>query len=384
MKNKFAIILSAFAMCASALSFAKSEEKITVHVVDQLRNVIDNDITESLKNVPVKKGETITILPLKGDTESGFVADLIKTAATKAGLTIVEAKDSALLDEILKEIAWDERKSDILDPATITKLGQLKGTENYLYGKVLSTEQNDKFVFLHIELHMTSVATKQHIWGDTFSRRSFIPGANQPQGLSAIPIDIREIVKNNITEQVGKSISKAPNAQPIKTIAIIPLAGDEDLYVTHCVQDALSQKGYLPKDLGVNTMAEAVFLLAEDSTRADSVLSGVVRELSIEMEPEPEFPTHHKYNVVAEIQVKLEKSGTRDILWSDTIQVNVDFEKKLNQQEKQLIEEKEQQEIDQQEEAAVSLFGKIVRYGIIGIVGLFILVKIIGAMTRVR
>lgn len=373
MRNKFAIILSAFAMCASALSFAKSEEKITAHVVDQLRNVIDNDITESLKNVPVKKGETITILPLKGDTESGFVADLIKTAATKAGLTIVEAKDSEMLDKIVKEIAWDERKSDILDPETITGFGELKGTENFLYGKVLSTESNNRFVFLHIELHMTSVATKQHIWGDTFSRRAFLPGVNQPEGYSEIPTDIRETVKIDITSMVTNSISAAPNAKTVETVAIVPFAGDEDLYVTHCIQDALVKKGYKPKDLGVKTKGEAVFLLAEDSSRADAVLSGVVRELSIQQEPEPEYPTHHTYNVVAEVQITLQKSGTSDILWSDTILSKVTVRKELDQQE-----------IAMQEEAAVSLFGKIVRYGIIGIVGLFILVKIIGAMTRVR
>lgn len=365
--------LCALVTLAALVPSVFAQQNLSTFTVDQIRNTVDNDIVASLKNVPVKKGETITILPLEGDTADGFLGGLIKNAATKAGLTIVEAKDSALLDEILKEIAWDERKSDILDSETVTKLGQLKGTENYLYGKVLSTEQNDRFVFLHIELHMTSVATKQHIWGDTFSRRAFIPGANQPQGLSAIPTDIRETVKTDITSYVMKSISKAPNASTVKTVAIVPLAGDEDLYVTHCVQDALSQKGYFPKDLGVSTMAEAVYLLAEDSSRADSVLSGVVRELSIEQEPEAEFPTKHIFDVVAEVQVKLEKSGTREILWSDTIFSKVRIEKELTQAE-----------LEVQDETVFSTIITLVGYGIGIIIVLFIIVKFLGAITRVR
>lgn len=374
--KKFSTILSALAMLASVVVQAQTEvvtDQVSTYVVDQIRNIVDNDMAASFKKIPLKKGETITILPLNGDTSDDLVGGLIKNAATKAGLTIVEAKDSALLDEILKEIAWDERKSDILDSETVTKLGQLKGTENYLYGKVLSTEENDKFVFLHIELHMTSVATKQHIWGDVFSRRAFIPGANQPQGLSAIPTDIRETVKTDITSYVMKSISKAPNASTVKTVAIVPLAGDEDLYVTHCIQDALSQKGYFPKDLGVSTMAEAVYLLAEDSSRADSVLSGVVRELSIEQEPEPEFPTNHIFNVVAEVQVKLEKSGTREILWSDTIFSKVRIEKELTQAE-----------LEVQDETVFSTIITLVGYGVGIIIVLFIIVKFLGALTRVR
>lgn len=365
--------LCALITLAALVPSVFAQQNLSTFTVDQIRNTVDNDIVASLKNVPVKKGETITILPLEGDTADGFLGGLIKNAATKAGLTIVEAKDSALLDEILKEIAWDERKSDILDQETITKLGQLKGTENYLYGKVLSTEENDRFVFLHIELHMTSVATKQHIWGDTFSRRAFIPGANQPQGLSAIPTDIRETVKTDITSYVMKSISKAPNASTVKTVAVVPLAGDEDLYVTHCIQDALSQKGYFPKDLGVSTMAEAVYLLAEDSSRADSVLSGVVRELSIEQEPEAEFPTKHIFDVVAEVQVKLEKSGTREILWSDTIFSKVRIEKELTQAE-----------LEVQDETVYSTIITLVGYGIGIIIVLFIIVKLLGAITRVR
>lgn len=379
--KKFGKILSILGMLASAVVYGQTNttvvsDEISAYVIDQIRNMVDNDIYPSIKNVPLKKGETITILPLDGDTSNNLIGGLIKNAATQAGLTVVEAKDSAFLDQILEEIAWDERKSDILDSDTITKLGQLKGTENYLYGKILSNEENGKFVFLHIELHMTSVATKQHIWGDSFARRSFIPGASQPQGLSAIPIEIREYVKTNITEQVEKSLHKSSNAQKVKTVAIVPLVGDEDLYVTHCVQDALVQKGYFSKDLGVTTMSEAVYLLAEDSSRADSVLSGVVRELTIEKKPEIQnrylnalFLKVHKYKVIAEIQVKLEKSGTRDILWSDTIQVNVDFEKELNQ--KELTEKK----------ITYFCIGLIV-VGLI--IGLFVIFRFLSAITRVR
>ena len=201
--KKFGKILSILGMLASAVVYGQTNttvvsDEISAYVIDQIRNMVDNDIYPSIKNVPLKKGETITILPLDGDTSNNLIGGLIKNAATQAGLTVVEAKDSAFLDQILEEIAWDERKSDILDSDTITKLGQLKGTENYLYGKILSNEENGKFVFLHIELHMTSVATKQHIWGDSFARRSFIPGASQPQGLSAIPIEIREYVKKKL------------------------------------------------------------------------------------------------------------------------------------------------------------------------------------------
>ena len=362
------------AMLSSALAFSQNvSEVIDAQVADQIYNIVNEDMKPAFENISIKSGETITILPLVGDTEMGFVGGLVKNAATKAGLTVVEAKDSPMFDSIMQELAWNERKADLLDGETLAKLGGLKATENYLYGKVLSSIKNDRYVFVDIELHITSVATKQHIWGDTFTRRAFFPGSNAPQGWSDIPVDIRKVIKEDISQQVMDSISKAPNAKTVKTIVIVPFSGDEDLYVTHCAQDALTKKGYLPKDLGVKTLGEAVYLLSENSNRADSVLSGVVRELSLEQEPETEYSTNHVFHAVAEIQVKLEKSNTREILWSDTIQVQKTFEKELTQTEKL--------------EAEANALNFMIRYGLYGLgglVGLMILLKLFGAMTRTR
>ena len=67
---------------------------------------------------------SIAILPTQ--KEYYLLSGRLKSMLNKAGFTCIDGKDDPMLDEILKEIEWSERKSDIIDPSTAVKFGKLK------------------------------------------------------------------------------------------------------------------------------------------------------------------------------------------------------------------------------------------------------------------
>ena len=77
----------------------------------------------ALKSAPFGN-RTIAILPMKAG--HSILAGRLKNMLVQSGFVCVEGKEDPMWDEILKEIEWDERKDDILDPATVVKFGKLK------------------------------------------------------------------------------------------------------------------------------------------------------------------------------------------------------------------------------------------------------------------
>ena len=80
----------------------------------------------SLRSAPFGKAP-VAILPLKAG--HSVLAGRLKNMLVKCGFVCVEGKEDPMWDEILKEIEWDERKSDILDSRTIVKFGRLKSAK---------------------------------------------------------------------------------------------------------------------------------------------------------------------------------------------------------------------------------------------------------------
>ena len=100
-----------FAVCLAALfcSAIDADEVGTLALKDAI-----GEAEKALASAPVPKGQPIAVLPLAGDSEGGIRA-LLKNALVVAGKTCVEGKEDPMWDEVLNEIAWDERKEDILD-----------------------------------------------------------------------------------------------------------------------------------------------------------------------------------------------------------------------------------------------------------------------------
>jgi len=101
-------------------------------------------------------------------------------------------------------------------------------------------------------------------------------------------------------------------------VAVVPLAGDIDRYVTQRATDILSRTHINPMNLDVRTLGEARQLLRDRPERADAVFYGALRDLSKRLLREEIM--QNTYEVSAEVQLTIQSVSTGEILWSDTLE----------------------------------------------------------------
>jgi len=248
---------------------------------------------------------------LRGDSDE-YCTGVLKNAVTNAGLNYVEGRNDPVWFDILREIEWDQRKQDMLDPATLSAFGRLQATQNIMYGVVRDVGRiGNNQIYVELELHISSILTKQHLWGEVFTERYYIP--SDQQGIVQIDQDVKKLLKSTIDKGV-LSLKSAPNLVGVKTIAISTLAGDIDGYITGLIENMISETSYVPRRLAANTKSETVQLLRNNPSMADAVLFGSVRNLSRKFE-RASFGSE-TYELLAEVQLRIQDAKTQDVLWS--------------------------------------------------------------------
>lgn len=292
---------------------------------DEVRQAVYGALDQAktaLKTAPFGS-KTVAILPFPGD-KSGLFTGKLKNQLTELGFTCVEGKEDPMWDEIIKEIAWDERKDDILDPATLVKFGKLKAAQILLYGKVTAIDRNDERVYVEIELHATDIATKQHIWGGSFAARVYL--SKDVQGIISLDSELRMLLKKNFAAAKESLLSPeyAGKLGGVKSVAVLPLAGDIDEYMTGLAIEMLTATRHLPKRPQIPSLSQ---LRAEAKTApipGDAVFYGAVRDLR-KTAPEAKVlnskTVRESYTVNADIQLFLEDLKTGAILWSKTVTI---------------------------------------------------------------
>jgi TolB-like protein len=270
----------------------------------------------------VPAGKAVAILPFGGKMSSEVVG-LLKNALTDAGKMCVEGKTDPMWEEILKEIAWDERKEDILDPATLDRFGKLKSAQYLMYGEVRRFTGSERYILVELELHVSCIATKRHVWGGTFVRRDYAPGED-PKGEVQIPAEVRIALVDGIRGKIAESMAESPKLKAVARVAVLPIAGDNDQYAAGLFRDVLTKSAVTPVNLDVVTRGEARFALRESSGRADAIAYGALRDLGATLvQTQPDGSK--TYRALMEMQLWIEKGATREILWSDTLRFSKEF-----------------------------------------------------------
>ena len=311
MKMKLLTLVLAVASVSMAYSGIDADELLNI----ALKDAVD-EARASIAASKVPADRPIAILPLGGDA-FGPVEGLLKNAVTAAGKTCVEGKEDPMWEAILKEIAWDERKEDILDPATLDKLGRLKSAQYLLYGSVRRLAASERYVLVELELHVSCIATKEHVWGGRFVRRHYAPGAD-PQGAIDIPSSVRVALIDGVRAKVADSLGKSQKLGAVRKVAMLPIAGDVDQYAFGLFRDVLSASSVTPVNLDVTTRAEARFALREGPGKADAIAYGALRDIEAKLTKKT-FWGAKTYSALMELQLWIEKGATREILWSDTV-----------------------------------------------------------------
>jgi hypothetical protein len=293
-------------------------------VREALQAMLDEEVVAAFKSAPIAKGQTVAVLPLAGDSDT-LIQQRLKSALAVAGLKVVEGKSDPMWDEVLKEVEWDQRKADMLDAATLVTFGKLKATQVLLYGFVRNAGATERAVFVEIELHASSIETKEHLWGQVFARRFYVG-----EGVNGI-VRLDDAARRALTESLRKGEASLQSAAAritgIKTTVITPVAGDIDGYVGGRVRDLLAASSLTPRDLNVRSLGEAELLLRAQPDRADGIVYGALRDLSRERKNVHYFQGGYfkviDRQVYAEVQLALRAAKTSDVLWSATVNASI-------------------------------------------------------------
>lgn len=292
--------------------------------VRQALRLCTADIQAALAQSGIPRDATIAILPIKRDVED-YTIGILKIAATGAGLQAVEGKEDPFVQEVFKEIEWDERKEDILDAATLAKFGSLKAPKLLMYGVVREATGGNGRGYAEIEVHVSAIETKQHLWGQVFARRFY----NAPDlvGLVEMDPDVRKLIRDSF-ERGATALKGASKLKDIRTIAIVPLAGDMDRFVTGLAESMISKTQFTPRQLDTGTLGEARTLLGDDPQAADAILYGAVRDLSRKLLNR--YPDRVEYETTSAVQLTIQEVKTGNVLWSDLIEARGTDVKKLS------------------------------------------------------
>lgn len=165
----FAFLAAALVTPAAVLRAADAPAEFSFAQRDLIR-AIEADLVGALRESAVPAGEPVAILPLGGDC-GDFALGQFKNAGTAAGRNVVEGRLDPMWEAITQEISWDERKNttrDVLDPETLAVFGKLQGAKMLLYGVLIPSLTEDGRARMEVTLHVSSVVTKQHLWGKSF------------------------------------------------------------------------------------------------------------------------------------------------------------------------------------------------------------------------
>ena len=147
---------------AAQATFSAEERDLLINLA--------SDVSAALKESGISAEVPISALPFPGDRDR-YLEGLLKNAVTAAGLNYVEGRGDPMWDAIVNEIIWDWRKTDVLDEATLTKFGRLQAARRLLYGHLIIERDEDDEIRAELWLHISSVETKQHLWGRTFVKK---------------------------------------------------------------------------------------------------------------------------------------------------------------------------------------------------------------------
>lgn len=305
-------------------------------------------------------GKTVAILPIAGDADS-LILGRLKNILSDAKVKCIEGKEDPMWAEIMKEIAWNQRKEDILDQQTIVKFGKLKAAQVVLYGKVRVLDQNEDRIYAEIELHATDLATKAHIWGGNFACRYYL--GQDIRGIISLDVDLKNLLKKNF-EEAKKSLQEPATAAKLnkKTVAVVPLAGDIDSYMTNLAIEMLTATTLQPKYPQIPSLSQIKAFARDGQMNTDLVFYGAIRDLyrgkttaKMVSNENNEPIMEEKTDIFVDIQLTVEDLKTGIILWSKTITLHEEVVKErdhLTPAEQEIWDKQQEMSRKQMEEAA--------------------------------
>ncbi len=131
------------------------------------RNAMDNAVSKIAVDLSKTKLDIkrIAVIPLRNDTEDRYAEQAVKQAVTRSPYQLY-ARDEAEFNELVKEIEWNVRKEDVMDPEKVKKFGKIAGVDAIMYGVVWDKGVNMWSIRGHskLTLNVANVETGQIVW----------------------------------------------------------------------------------------------------------------------------------------------------------------------------------------------------------------------------
>ena len=160
--------------------------------LDETINQVAQEAAQKLKATSFPDITNIAVLPLWGDCRPETKAYIVNTIQSQVigGRYRVIERDRQTLDTLLKEIAWDTRREDVMDAATVQQFGKIAGCDAIVFGTVRECAfyPDSGQAITRLTLTMRVVQTGEARWSSgeikahasATGRRRFRPGISIP------------------------------------------------------------------------------------------------------------------------------------------------------------------------------------------------------------
>ena len=165
-----------------------------------------------------------------------------------------------------------------------------------------------------------------------------------------LPQNMRELLKKSFEEAKAsmQEAGAAARLANVKTVAVVPLAGDVDEYITGLAVEMLTKTAHTPRNLRIPSVSQLRMFVKDGMADVDAMLYGAIRDLSeCVVETKLDTEKHKKITrseVNVEVQLFVEDMKNGDILWSRTIAVSEPKEETVTLTEKEMNDERERLE----------------------------------------
>jgi len=303
------MLLVSLATATAAMAFSPE--------VTQVLDEALEDVRKDLADAAIDKGKTIAVVPplLKGD-QSGFLAGRLKPMMKNAGLNVIEHTDSEFVEQIVKEHPARERwnKMGVLDKSALVLIGETLKTAEYLvYGSIRQPHENERRIYVEMELHIASIKTAEYIWGGVFAKSMAKPAHRLPPP-EEVPYDeLHEAIRETLAASFADVADALEQTDALrdKKIALTPFGNDADRYVLGFVKQAITEAGLTWTDLGAHSMGEAYAMIYDKPQQANAVVTGAWRGKT--MKPLRDEFTNKVWEVFTEVQIDIQDAGGNGI-----------------------------------------------------------------------
>jgi TolB-like protein len=164
MKTHRAFLCLSVALLSASLALAGERSAEEQRRLDRAASAACAKVTTALKSRDFGKVKRAAVYPLKGDADK-YVTDTLIGALRRTGkLTVIHRHR---LEELVKEHAFSIEQEDLLNKATVKKLGEILGVDAVCFGAVREATVKGDAATVRLNLHLANVETGESIWSDS-------------------------------------------------------------------------------------------------------------------------------------------------------------------------------------------------------------------------